>query len=115
MKSLIERSYNGLVVFEQGVPVGAELLCGMGFDAGPCPATDLPAALLCVQDEGCIAFFGIRFAVLLVEIDGGDDDVGEVVFDFGARGGAVFDDTFGDACGCGMFLVVGSPLLGGVG
>ncbi|MGF7179887.1 hypothetical protein [Tunturiibacter psychrotolerans] len=87
----------------------------MRFDAGPRPTADLPAARLCVEDECCLAFFSDGFAVLFVEIDGGDDDVGEVAFDFGACGSVVLYDAVGDACCCCVLFVVGCPCLRGVG
>ena len=68
-----------------------------------------------MEDEGSLTFFGYRFAVLFVEVDGGDDDVGEIAIDFGARGCAVLHDAVGDACGGCVFLVVSGPGLRGVG
>lgn len=87
---------------------------GVGFDAGPGPAADLPGVLFAVEDCGDLAFFLEGFAFLFVEVDGGDDDVGEVACDFGAGGFAIGDFAFSDSGGGGVLVVVGGPVLDGL-
>ncbi len=82
------------------------LLRGVWFFSRPRPGADLPSALFVVKNERHLSLFDHRRAVLLIDVGRGKDDIGDIAFDLGAGGDAIFHDAIRDSAGLRVFVVV---------